>query len=288
MFHLNKAKRENVRLKIGLTGPSGSGKTLSALKLAHGITGSWDNVVIADTENNSALYYADNEKVGVGTFGHIPFEGPFSPQRYVELINFVEQKTSAEVLILDSVSHEWDACITLVDEYAKNARNSFAAWGQVTPLHNKFVTKMLQSPLHIIANIRSKQDYVIEANAKGKQVPRKVGLKGIQRDGIDYEFGIMFDIEQSHYATSSKDRTGLFADAGPFMITEETGKSLVAWANSGIYVASLSQMTDLKRTCELHGITDKDVMREISKKLINKEMSELEKIIKEVGTDGIK
>lgn len=232
-FTKSVARREQVKLMIGLTGPSGAGKTFSALQMAYGITGDWKKIAVADTENKSSLYYAGEQ---TGDWQHIPFP-PTMPQGYhphnwCQLIRFAERDPSIEVLILDSISHEWEGaggCLDLVDRIAKG----FAGWKAVTPLHNDFIDTMRHSRLHIIATMRSKTDYVVEQNDRGKQAPRKVGLKSSQREGTDYEFGIIFDIEISHLATASKDRTGLYAARGPFMITPETGRELLRWANSG-------------------------------------------------------
>ena len=59
--------------------------------------------------------------------------------------------------------------------------------------------------------MRVKQDYVLNQK-NGKMVPEKVGLKAIQRNDLDYEFTIVFDIDSAHNAKASKDRSGLFID----------------------------------------------------------------------------
>lgn len=231
LFQAKTAKRSQVKLKIGMSGPSGSGKSYSALQLAYGIAGDWSKVAVADTENESALYYAD-----LGPFQHINFP-PTIPQGYhplnwVKLIEEVEAMDGIEVLVLDSASHEWNGvggCLELVEKVGQG----FSSWKTVTPMHNKFIDKIRNSKLHIIATMRSVQDYVVEKNDKGKSAPRKVGLKSNQREGTDYEFGIIFDINMQHYASTSKDRTGLFVPRGPFQITPETGRELLAWADSG-------------------------------------------------------
>lgn len=76
-------------------------------------------------------------------------------------------------------------------------------------------------------------DYVLEADLKGKQAPRKVGLAPIMRDGIEYEFTTVFDGNTDHYVTTSKDRTGLFVDQH-FQITEDTGSQLLDWLNTAV------------------------------------------------------
>ena len=152
---------------------------MSALKLAKGITGDWSKISVADTENDSSLYYAD-----LGPWNHIPFPPPHHPRRFSEVIEYAISK-GTECLVIDSISHEWEGrggCLELLEEVQKAQRtaNSYTAWKTVTPLHNKFIEAMLQAPIHIIATMRAKQDYVLEQNDKGKAVPKKVGLKGIQ------------------------------------------------------------------------------------------------------------
>ena len=71
-------------------------------------------------------------------------------------------------------------------------------------------------------------DYILETNDKGKQVPKKVGLAPIMRDGVEYEFTTVLDLDMHHQALVSKDRTGLFGDE-LFLITEETGERFMKW-----------------------------------------------------------
>lgn len=233
MFVKHIASREKVKLMIGLMGPSGSGKTYSALQLAYGITKDWSKIAVADTENRSSLYYAGDK---TGPWSHIDFpptmKDGYHPSNWVALIDFVEKDPKIEVLILDSISHEWEAKGGSLDLNNKLG-GRFTDWAKVTPLHAAFIDKMRSSRLHIIATMRSKSDYAIELNEKGKPQPTKVGLKAIQRDGTEYEFGVIFDIDMRHFASTCKDRTGLFMrdDRGPFRISADTGKELLSWAN---------------------------------------------------------
>lgn len=239
MFKKQVATKEQVKLMLALTGPSGSGKTFSALQLAFGITGDWTKIAVADTENRSSLYYAGQR---TGNWEHIDFppsvEGGYHPTNWIRLIEYVENDPKIEVLILDSISHEWamaGGALSLVDNFSKSAKgNTFTPWKNVTPLHNAFIDKMRNSRLHVIATMRSKVEYSVEKNEFGKSTPKKIGTTQIQREGMDYEFGCMFDVDvESHHATSSKDRTGLFAGKPPFLITQEIGKKLVQWCKEG-------------------------------------------------------
>jgi hypothetical protein len=236
-FKASTAKREEVKLKIGMVGPSGSGKSLSSLLLAYGICKAWNKVAYIDTENNSALFYVNAEvdilktdgtkgTFKVGDFLHIPFDVPHYPDDYVSAISYVETLNDIEVIIIDSVSPEWAACLDLQAKLG----GQFAQWAKVNPLHQKFVDKLLQSPKHIISTMRAKQDYNMEQNDKGRTEVKKVGLKAEQRDNFEYELGINFAIDMNHKALASKDRTGLFDTAIPFQITPAIGDRLVKWA----------------------------------------------------------
>lgn len=222
-----RAQRRKVYLKLAITGPSGSGKTYSALRLALGLG---QKVALLDSENESANIYAD-----LGDFDTDTICAPFTPQKYIEAIRAAELG-GYDVLIIDSLSHAWAMSGGILDQKAAKDRrggNSFTNWQDMTPLQNDFLATILQSKLDIIATMRSKQEYVIETTDKGKQAPRKVGLAPIQRDGIEYEFTTVFDVDQGHMASVSKDRTGLFTDEIS-MITEAHGLRLKSWRDAAI------------------------------------------------------
>ncbi len=212
-----KATKKQLKLRLLLQGASGSGKTYSALTLASAIS---DKIALIDTEKGSASLYSD--KFNFDTLNLTSH----TPEDYIEAIEEAE-KAGYEVLIIDSISHEWQEIINLSN---KMMGNSFTNWAKLTPRHDKFVNKIISSPVHIIATTRSKQDYVLEEK-NGKQVPTKVGMASIQRDGLDYEFTIVFEINQKHLATAPKDRTSLF-DGKDFTIVKETGQQILNWLNS--------------------------------------------------------
>lgn len=241
-FQIRRAERQRAKLKLGISGTSGSGKTYSALRLACGIAGGdWTKVILIDTENGSGELYSH-----MGPYQVIPFHPPFSPQRYVEAIRFAV-KGGAHVIVIDSISHEWDGIGGCLEIQTKLG-GRYQDWARVTPMHKDFVDEMLHSQAHVIVTTRKKQDYAIEQNEKGKSAPKKVGLKEIQRDGFEYELTINFDVDISHFAVTSKDRTGLFMPRGPFQITDDTGRELIEWANSAREVADPEE----KKPSDIH------------------------------------
>lgn len=236
MTLLRKAERQKAKLRIGVSGPSGAGKTYSALILAKSIASSMDKVAIIDTENGSADLYSH-----LGEYNVLRLESPYSPEAYSAAIKECE-KAGMEVIIIDSVTHEWDGkggSLEINELLAKTKYkgNTWAAWSETTPRHQKFIDSITTSPVHMITTARSKTDTIQTEDKKIK----KVGLKEIQREGFEYELTLNFTLDRDgHYATASKDRTGIFIDKDPFVITEETGKTLKAWAEAGIDPAEIA------------------------------------------------
>lgn len=237
-MELKQAKRYQARIKMALQGPSGSGKTMGALLIAFGLTGDWGRVAVIDTENHSASLYAH-----LGSYNVLNLEPPFTPERYISALNFCEN-AGMEAIIIDSISHEWEGAGGVLDSHSQMVGNSFTNWGKLTPRHNAFVQRMLQTKAHIISTIRTKQEYVI-AEKNGKMVPEKVGLKGITRDGMDYEFTLVFDLQNNGMGVASKDRTGLFAKNGVIGLNEAVGSTIKAWCMEGEMVDEIEEFRSL-------------------------------------------
>lgn len=242
-MQLRKSERKKAKIRMALQSPSGAGKTMSALLIAKGMTGDWNKIAVIDTENNSSDLYAH-----LGDFNVLQLEAPFTPERYMKAIEACEN-AEMEVIIVDSVSHEWEGMGGILNIHNGMTGNSFTNWGKLTPRHNAFVQRMLQSKCHIIGTIRSKQDYVL-AEKNGKYVPEKHGLKGVTRDGMDYEFTLVLELDLKHNATSTKDRTGLFMDKPPFIPTEETGKMILDWCNEGTDLPTIKKKIKACKTLE--------------------------------------
>lgn len=226
-MEIKKAQRMKAKLRMGIAAPSGAGKTYSALLLAFGLGG---KVGLVDTEHGSGHLYAH-----LGGYDVIGIEAPYTVAKYTQAIKAFED-AGYQTVIIDSLSHAWAGDGGLLDKQGKLAdrgTNSFAAWRTITPEHNTLVDAMLRSPCHIIATMRAKQDYVLETNDKGKQQPKKVGMAPVQREGMEYEFTVMLDVDMHHIASASKDRTSLF-DGRFFKISKETGVELLQWLETGV------------------------------------------------------
>lgn len=245
-MELKTAKREKVKLRIGLSGASGFGKTYSALLLAKGITSDWSKVSIIDTENSSANLYAH-----LGDFKVLSLEKPYSPERYLEAIRACEN-ASMEVIIIDSISHEWigaGGCLEIHDKLG----GRFQDWGKITPRHQAFIDAILSSKCHVITTTRRKMDYSMEVEQNGKTKVVKHGTKEITRDGFEYELTVGLELINDKYmAKASKDRTGLFINKPEFVINTATGKKLMSWC--GMYDEVDKAISEIKVCETLEGL----------------------------------
>lgn len=267
-MELKRASRKQAKIKIMVSGPSGSGKTYSSLLLASGMA-PWEKIALIDTERGSGDLYSD-----LGPYNTLTLQSPFTPERYIEAINTCIS-AGIEVIIIDSITHEWDGRGGILEIHEAIGGNSYTAWNKVTPRHNKFIDAILQSPVHLISTARSKQDYVL-TEKNGKQVPEKVGMKSITREGFDYEVTIAFEININHNATVTKNRTNLFGDGYPFVISPDTGKAILNWCDSGS-VPEPSKVDVMKKKMD-DAKTPEDLLN-IGTGISNGDFSEYEKEI---------
>lgn len=225
-MELKKTNRSSARIRVALQGTSGSGKSYSALLLGYGLCKDWGKIAVIDTEHQSSTLYSH-----LGDYNVLNLTAPYTPERYIEAIDTCE-KSGMKVIIIDSLSHEWEGDGGILDMHSQLAGNSFTNWSKLTPRHNNLVQKILASASHIIVTVRSKQDYVL-TEKNGKQVPEKVGMKGVQRNGLEYDFTLFFELDIYNNATCTKDRTQLFNPHMPFKIDATTGTKILEWCNSG-------------------------------------------------------
>lgn len=231
MSRFVKATRKKARARVALVGPSGSGKTYTALVLARGLVGPEGRIAVIDTERGSASKYAGT----ITDFDALDLD-KHDPREYVDAIRDAARE-GYDALVIDSLSHAWNGrggALELVDQAAARTRgNSFAAWRDVTPLHNALIDAILAYPGHVVATMRAKTEYVLEEDARGKKTPRKIGLAPVQRDGMEYEFDVVADIDHEHRFIVTKSRCPGLADAVIPKPGADVAEALRAWLDNG-------------------------------------------------------
>lgn len=231
-----KAVKHESKLRLAIAGPSGSGKTYTALAIGTAL----GKVAVVDTESGSASKYAD-----IFDFDVAEMHAPFHPRKYAESIA-AAAAAGYDVVILDSLSHAWFAqggVLDIVDEAAKRSRsgNTYMAWKEGTPAQNQLVEAIVTAPIHVIGTMRSKTEYALVTNERGKQEPRKMGMAPIQRDGFEYEFDVMFEMDTENTAIVSKSRCSALANKAIAKPGADVAALLVEWLSGEPLSQDLTQ-----------------------------------------------
>lgn len=233
------ATKEAAKARICLTGPAGAGKTYTALMLAFGLG---ENVAVIDTERGSASKYVNRNGWRFKTMK----PASFAPLSLVDHLGKAAGH-GFDVVIIDSLSHYWQGTDGLLEQVDRrtasvNSTNKFASgWKEVGPEEKKMIDAILTYPGHVIVTLRVKTEYVLETNSKGKQQPRRVGLKPIQREGIEHEFDLVGDLDLSHTLTVSKSRIeGLDVGATYDNPGIDLAREVDAFLSDGEAVASIA------------------------------------------------
>lgn len=253
MFTFRPATRDRVGLLVGVAGASGSGKTYSALLLASGLANGGSTIAVIDTEAGRAKHYAKQFK-----FLHGDFEPPFTPERYVEAIKAAEE-AGATVIVIDSMSHEWNGEGGCADIQAAEAERmatdksgkvipwkieamTAPAWKKPKIRHKRMMSRLLQSRAHLIFCLRAEEKVkFIKEMHDGRErtsiVP--MGFQPICERGFMFEMtaSLTFHPEtpgQVRHDLPKKlndDLLAVFPDGR--MVTADTGKRLREWAEQG-------------------------------------------------------
>ncbi len=208
-----KAIKRDSKGRVALIGPSGSGKSLTSLRLAV-LLANGGKIAAIDTEHGSLSKYADL------------FDFDCDEPDITSVDYFLKQLTEAEkggyaVFLVDSLSHFWmgpGGALEFVDEKVKasGGRDNFVGWKTFRPHERSMVDRMIASPCHVICTMRTQTEYVEEMNDRGKKVRRKIGLKPIQRDGLEYEFDLVGSMDEDNNLIIDKNRVMLADGTSPY------------------------------------------------------------------------
>lgn len=204
-FQASPAVRRRVPVLVALYGPTGSGKTYSALRLAEGFRRvSKKQTHVIDTENGRALHYAprEGEKAdGVNSFDfvHVPFEPPFTSERYMEAVDYCVSQGAGQI-VTDSGSHEWEGEGGVLERQYDTALRmakgdtsrmesmNMPAWNVVKKPHNALRSKLSRTLVDQIWCFRAKEKNKIGKDEKGKQKITNIGYMPLGGTDLIFEF----------------------------------------------------------------------------------------------------
>jgi hypothetical protein len=226
------ASKQQSKLRLSIDGPAGSGKTFTALRFAHALAAHFSGkIAMIDTERGSASKYVGESPDGTPWNFDVLELMQFSPERYIDAI-LAAGRAGYSVLVVDSLSHAWEGTGGAL-EMKQKAGESWSAWRNITPIHNRMVDSILQSPCHVITTMRSRMEYIQETDDRGRINIRKVGMAPIQRPGMEYEFDILCDMDWSHTLTVSKSRCSAIADMKADHPSAEFIQPVITWLTNG-------------------------------------------------------
>lgn len=223
------AKKVKTFLRLGIVGPAGSGKTYSALAIARAMFPN-GKIALIDTEAGSASLYGD-----IFNFETMVL-ADFHPRNYVDGIKLA-YRDGFDVVVADSLTHAWagsGGLLEMHDIATKRSKsgNSWTAWRDVTPVHNELVDTMLQTPIHLIATMRTKVEYA-QVEEDGKTKIKKMGTSPIQREGMDYEFGVIIEMDLDNVGWVIKSRCPALTGKNFKEPGAQVAKILKNWLDSG-------------------------------------------------------
>ena len=229
-MRFQKAVKEKLKARVALEGPTGSGKTWTALEWAT-VLADGGPIAVIDTEHRSASYYADRFE-----FDTLHWPAPYQPNQLAKVIR--DAGTDYAVLVVDSFTHFWNGeggTLDMVDDYAqRNKGNQFGGWKTATPAFRHLIDTILAAPCHVIVTMRSKMEHVQEKRGD-KTIIRKVGMAPEMRNGIEYEFTVVGELDTDHHLAITKSRCDLIADkvAQPHR-ADELAKTFRGWLDTGL------------------------------------------------------
>jgi len=229
-LEFRKATKEAAKLRLAIAGPAGSGKTYTALQVAtHLVPGG--KIAVVDTEHGSSVKYAD-----IFDFYLLEMHEPYQPQKYQNAIKAAEE-AGMDVVILDSLSHAWEGPGGTLDQVEQISQaqkiSGFRAWQKGTPIQQAFIESILGSSIHVIATMRTKTEYLITDDDRGRQKISKVGTKPVQRDGMEYEFDIILSMDLQNGGTVEKSRAPQLTGKYLELPGEALAKYLASWLEPG-------------------------------------------------------
>lgn len=229
------AVKLNLKARIALLAPTGGGKTFTLLKFLYTLVkfSMAKKVGVIDTEHGSASKYIGE----FPAFRVIEMTDDFSPEQYIEALQMLADD-GCDAIGIDSLTHAWagkGGSLELKDKFGqKKGFNDYTAWGPVTAMQNRLIEAMLSYPGHLVATMRLKMEHVLEEDPiTKKKVVRKVGLQPVQRDGLEYEFDLVGDLDQDHNFSVSKTRCSTLDGYAVNKPGEEVIRKMQAWLESG-------------------------------------------------------
>lgn len=220
------------KVVIGIAGQSGDGKTLTALYIARGMVESASEIGFLDTENKRGSLYANSLDAPFMIGDLYP---PFSPSRYADAIKQF-QDSGVKVLVIDSVTHEWEGeggCDDIANAPKANGEpRKVADWNTAKREHKKFMNVLLQSDMDIICCIRARE----KTDFKNPALPVSLGIQPICEKNFMFEMTASVLMKDQGKSQTFLKVPNFLKEAfgnGQDYLGIDTGKKIKKWLDQG-------------------------------------------------------
>jgi hypothetical protein len=219
MASFQKPRPLKAALKMALYGPAGSGKTFTALLIAEGLaqhTGK--RIAYCDTEQGTAFY---GQEVAQRSVHPHAFDFDVLYTRSItEVIAAVKSldRDRYGVLVIDSITHLWDACKNAFHGRLTRAGTiPLPAWSAIKKPYKELMHLLLASPVHVL--ICGRQGIDIAGDEVSGEL-KNLGYKMRAEGETAYEPDVLIRLESYKsgrkdpavpLAHVEKDRTGVLA-----------------------------------------------------------------------------
>ena len=215
---LMKAKPKQGFLKVGIYGPPGSGKTFTTLMVAEKLAESMGKrIAYFDTERGTDFYSMDVAQRQVHPNGF-----DFDVLHSVSMADITDEIMELDpnvygVIVIDSISHIWDAAQAAYDGYKTRADTiPMQAWSKIKKPYKALLRILMDSSFHVF--ILGRQKNIFDTDPNTDQLI-KTGV-GMRAEGeTEYEPHICLRMESQKDRKDStkstvlmlaeKDRTGI-------------------------------------------------------------------------------
>lgn len=237
------AVREQMKVKLVISGAGGFGKSRTALKVGYGIIKDWSKIYVADTDNKGFSVHCNTDYDGVfipsKVFKRIEIPKPHAVDRFIKVIEKVEMVTKGDgLLIIDTLSHAWD----FIKDWHDSLGGEWKHWREPKLAHIRLIDRIIQSPLHIIVTVKTRQSTQAVTDSSGKVLEiQKIQNKIIQDEELDYDFTAHFMLTGPGKAQCMKDRTHIFTTSYHGPLSVEEGEMIERWATQGEYVKTIRE-----------------------------------------------
>jgi energy-coupling factor transporter ATP-binding protein EcfA2 len=263
-FVFEAMEKEQSKLSVAVYGPSGSGKTTLLLKAAMGLR----NVLYPGQSLHDIGLFIDTERrsstksVGRSIGGDVleplelyAFEPPFDIEKLWRLLDYAVNVKKKKIIVIDSYTAFWSGKDGILENVAEldvklaDAKKLYGAWSEREIVSKKNILKnlMTNSEAHILMGFRAKTEYVLETNARGKTVPRAIGVKEDMQSYVRYEFDCVLSIDkETHGVQIVKDRLGyseirMTAENPEAPFTVVDGEVLAKLVSEGLSLEEVAQ-----------------------------------------------